>query len=82
VRRRRARAKGAADDHSPCRQRRRRDVLLHRPWHRGAAGAVFGDYRAGIHPALIGDIAQTPLIDVILGDLKASTPAASTRWGW
>ena len=40
------------------------------------------EVRLALSSALIGDIAQTPLIDVILGDLKASTPAASTRWGW
>lgn len=30
------------------------------------------------HPALIGEIARTPLIEVILGHLKASIPAALT----
>ena len=46
----------------------------------GTWGSAFSS--GSPHPAPIGDIAQTPLIDVILGDLKASTPAASTRWGW
>ena len=42
----------------------------------GTWGATFSP--GSPHPALIGDIAQTPVIEVILAHLKASLPAALT----